>query len=47
MIYILSAVIIGGCFLGFGIGIFFFGRKPSNKGEFTWEKTDKADLFKL
>ncbi len=24
-----------------------FGRKPSNKGEFTWEKTDKADLFKL
>ena len=24
-----------------------FGRKPSNKGEFTWEKTDKAELFKL
>ncbi len=24
-----------------------FGRKPSNKGEFTWEKTDKADLFKM
>ena len=24
-----------------------FGRKPSNKGEFTWEKTDKKDLFKL
>ena len=24
-----------------------FGRKPSNKGEFTWEKTDKVDLFKL
>ena len=24
-----------------------FGRKPSNKGEFTWEKTDKADIFKL
>ena len=24
-----------------------FGRKPTNKGEFTWEKTDKADLFKL
>jgi S-adenosylmethionine synthetase len=24
-----------------------FGRKPSNKGEFTWEKTDKTDLFKL
>ncbi len=24
-----------------------FGRKPSNKGEFTWEKTDKSDLFKL
>ena len=23
-----------------------FGRKPTNKGEFTWEKTDKADLFK-
>ena len=24
-----------------------FGRNPSNKGEFSWEKTDKADLFKL
>ena len=24
-----------------------FGRKHTNKGEFTWEKTDKADLFKL
>ena len=24
-----------------------FGRKPSIKGEFTWEKTDKTDLFKL
>jgi len=24
-----------------------FGRKPSNKGEFTWEKIDKANLFKL
>ncbi len=24
-----------------------FGRKPTNKGEFTWEKTDKSDLFKL
>ena len=24
-----------------------FGRKPSNKGEFTWEKTDKAELFKV
>ena len=24
-----------------------FGRKPTNKGEFTWEKTDKVDLFKL
>tara|TARA_X000001036_G_scaffold175114_1_gene165710 strand:- start:1 stop:1164 length:1164 start_codon:yes stop_codon:yes gene_type:complete len=24
-----------------------FGRKPSNSGEFTWEKTDKSDLFKL
>ena len=23
-----------------------FGRKPTNKGEFTWEKTDKVDLFK-
>ena len=24
-----------------------FGRKPSNKDEFTWEKTDKSDLFKM
>ena len=24
-----------------------FGRKPGNKGEFSWEKTDKIDLFKL
>ena len=24
-----------------------FGRKPTNKGEFTWEKTDKTILFKL
>ena len=24
-----------------------FGRKPTDKGEFSWEKTDKADLFKL
>ena len=24
-----------------------FGRKPTNKGEFTWEKTDKSNLFKL
>ena len=24
-----------------------FGRKPTNKGECTWEKTDKAELFKL
>ena len=24
-----------------------FGRNPTNKGEFTWEKTDKTDLFKL
>ena len=24
-----------------------FGRKPGNKGEFTWEKTDKTSLFKL
>ncbi len=23
-----------------------FGRKPTNRGEFTWEKTDKTDLFK-
>ena len=24
-----------------------FGRKPTDKGEFTWEKTDKTDLFKM
>ena len=24
-----------------------FGRKPINKGEFSWEKTDKIDLLKL
>ena len=24
-----------------------FGRKPTDKGEFTWEKTDKVELFKL
>ena len=24
-----------------------FGRNPTNKGEFSWEKTDKAHLFKL
>ena len=24
-----------------------FGRNPTNKGEFSWEKTDKVDLFKL
>ena len=24
-----------------------FGRKPTNKGEFSWEKTDKAELFKV
>tara|TARA_B100001250_G_scaffold374139_1_gene360759 strand:- start:1061 stop:2224 length:1164 start_codon:yes stop_codon:yes gene_type:complete len=24
-----------------------FGRKPTNKGEFSWEKTDKIDIFKL
>ena len=24
-----------------------FGRKPTNSGEFTWEKTDKSDLFRL
>ena len=23
-----------------------FGRKPTDKGEFSWEKTDKVDLFK-
>ena len=24
-----------------------FGRKPKDNGEFSWEKTDKTDLFKL
>jgi len=24
-----------------------FGRKPTNKGEFSWEKTDKASIFKM
>ena len=24
-----------------------FGRKPGDKGEFSWEKTDKANLFKF
>jgi S-adenosylmethionine synthetase len=24
-----------------------FGRKPTNNGQFSWEKTDKVDLFKL
>ena len=24
-----------------------FGRKANDNGEFSWEKTDKADLFKL
>ena len=24
-----------------------FGRKPTNKGDFSWEKTDKIELFKL
>ena len=24
-----------------------FGRKPTNNGQFTWEKIDKIDLFKL
>ena len=24
-----------------------FGRKPTNKGEFSWEKTDKSNLFKV
>ena len=24
-----------------------FGRKPDNNGQFTWEITDKIDLFKL
>ena len=24
-----------------------FGRKSTNKGEFSWEKTDKANLFEM
>ena len=24
-----------------------FGRKPLDNGQFSWEKTDKANLFKL
>jgi S-adenosylmethionine synthetase len=24
-----------------------FGRKPTNNGEFSWEKTDKTDVFKM
>ena len=24
-----------------------FGRKPTNKGEFSWEKTDKVNLFEF
>ena len=24
-----------------------FGREPTNKGHFSWEKTDKTDVFKL
>ena len=24
-----------------------FGRKPEKKGQFTWEKTDKIDLFNV
>ena len=24
-----------------------FGRKPTKKGEFTWEMTDNVDLFKV
>ena len=24
-----------------------FGRKPTNNGQFTWEKINKTDLFKL
>jgi S-adenosylmethionine synthetase len=24
-----------------------FGRKPNNKGEFSWEKTDKTNIFKM
>ena len=24
-----------------------FGRNPTKKGEFSWEKTDKSSLFKL
>ncbi len=23
-----------------------FGRKPGDKGQFSWEKTDKTDIFK-
>jgi S-adenosylmethionine synthetase len=24
-----------------------FGRKSTNKGEFSWEKTDKINIFKM
>ncbi len=24
-----------------------FGRKPTDKGDFSWEKTDKTSIFKL
>ena len=24
-----------------------FGRKPTDKGEFSWEKTDKTSIFKM
>ena len=24
-----------------------FGRKPTDKGNFSWEKIDKVDLFKV
>ena len=24
-----------------------FGRKPTSKGEFSWEKTDKINIFKM
>ena len=24
-----------------------FGRKPTDKGEFSWEKTDKTSFFKM
>ena len=24
-----------------------FGRKPTSKGEFSWEKTDKTAIFKM